>query len=389
MAMVDCPILTGKQRMLNAYRGISNDRPAIAPEFWYYYPAKMLGVDMIEFERNVAFHLALKTAFAKFNCEGWGIAFCGIPNDRITVQTTERWIDDSTLEIRHVTHTPLGDLTSAHRSQRDEPGWTLERPIKDPIRDLAAWELTALGGNLSNMDFSSMVKAREEVGESYLLEAWLGVPFFDFYAGSREGGFEAGIFDFTDPDIKPILESLRARYTEHLVEKARQICIGTPFESLCIGCSWSCNSLIGPDMWRYWDKPVIQAVCNEIHRQGRLLHVHFHGKCMETVADFAEMGIDCVCPFERPPGGDVKGQEDLRTVARLLQGRTTMNGNVHTVETLIRASPNDVRREVREILAAFKDNPRLIVGTGDQVGRETPEENLYALIDEAKAAHSL
>ena len=28
--------MTGKQRMLNAYRGLPNDRPAVAPEFWYY-----------------------------------------------------------------------------------------------------------------------------------------------------------------------------------------------------------------------------------------------------------------------------------------------------------------------------------------------------------------
>ena len=63
-----------------------------------------------------------------------------------------------------------------------------------------------------------------------------------------------------------------------------------------------------------------------------------------------------------------------------------MNGNVHTVETLIRGKPADARREVREILAAFAGNPRVIVGTGDQVGGETPEENLYAMIDEAARA---
>ena len=39
---------TGKQRMLNAYKGVFSDRIAISPEFWYYYPAKVLGVDMIE-----------------------------------------------------------------------------------------------------------------------------------------------------------------------------------------------------------------------------------------------------------------------------------------------------------------------------------------------------
>jgi uroporphyrinogen-III decarboxylase len=104
---------------------------------------------------------------------------------------------------------------------------------------------------------------------------------------------------------------------------------------------------------------------------------------MDTVADFAEIGVDCVCPFERPPGGDVVGLEGLRKVAQRLQGRTTMNGNVHTVETLIRGRPADARREVREILEAFRGNPRVIIGTGDQVGRETPEENLHAMIEEA------
>jgi hypothetical protein len=33
---------------------------------------------------------------------------------------------------------------------------------------------------------------------------------------------------------------------------------------------------------------------------------------------------------------------------------------------------------------AFAGTTRVIIGTGDQVGRETPEENLYAMIDEAR-----
>ena len=70
-------------------------------------------------------------------------------------------------------------------------------------------------------------------------------------------------------------------------------------------------------------------------------------------------------------------------MADRLAGRTTFNGNVHTVETLIRGTPDDVRREVREIRAVFKGNPRLIIGTGDQVGAETPEENLWAMIEAA------
>lgn len=374
------PALTSKQRMLNAYRGVRNDVVAIAPELWYYYPAKLLGVDMIAFQREVPFHQALKTAFEHFGCEGWGVAFAGIPNDRVTGTSQEVWLDEDTLEVRATTHTPAGDLHSRQRYHRAEPSWSVERVIKDLACDLPAWEEAAFGGDPAGLDVAPLIRAWREVGESYLLEAWLGVPFFDAYAGGREGGFETAIYDFLDPDLTPLFERLRERHIERMVRTARVICERTPLESLCIGCSWSCNSLIGPDLWRRWDKPVIRAVAEEVHRHGRLLHVHFHGKCRETVADFAEIGIDCVCPFERPPGGDIATDEDVREVARLLAGRTTMNGNIHTVETLIRGAVEDVRREVREVLDAFAGNPRVILGTGDQVGRETPEENLHAMI---------
>jgi hypothetical protein len=33
------------------------------------------------------------------------------------------------------------------------------------------------------------------------------------------------------------------------------------------------------------------------------------------------------------------------------------------------------------VLESFAGNPRVIVGTGDQVGRETPAENLAAMVD--------
>ena len=125
-------------------------------------------------------------------------------------------------------------------------------------------------------------------------------------------------------------------------------------------------------------------MADEIHKHGKLLHIHFHGRAMETVKDFAEIGIDCVCPFERGLGGDVDGVEGLKKVRSLLNDKVTMNGNVDTVKTLIRGSVKDIICEVQELKEAFSNSPRLIIGTGDQVGRETPEENIEAMINEAK-----
>lgn len=374
--------MTGKERMLNAYRGLPNDRVAIAPEFWYYYPAKVLGVDMIAFEREVPFHQALKTTFEKFGCEGWGAAFVNVPTIDAESSSTEKWISDDVLEVRTTTRTPFGDVSSAQRYDRHEPSWSVERLVKDVARDLPAYEHLSFAKDWSAFDPSAMIRAYEEVGGAYLLEAWLGVPFFDWYASGREGGMEEAVFDFAEEE--DLLIPLQEKYIEHMRRLTREICQKTPFESLVFGCSWSCNSLIGPSMWRRWDKPVIAAVVEEAHRHERLVHVHFHGRSIETAADFSEIGLDCVCPFERGPGGDVNDENDLKAVANALRGVTTMNGNIHTVETLIRGTEADVRREVREVLTAFAGNPRLILGTGDQVGRETPEENLHAMIDEAK-----
>lgn len=373
--------MTPKQRMLNAYRGIFSDVVPVAPEFWYYYPAKLLGVDMITFQREVPFHEALRTTFDRFACEGWGLAFSRYSPPGVDTSATDRWIERDTLEVATTIKTPRGVLTGKSRYDRHEPSWSIERPIKDPVRDLPSYEAATIG-NPGAHDFAPAVKAWREVGESYLLEYFLGATFFDYYATAREGGLETAIVDFIEMEDR--LMELQRRYIDHITQVAARVCEETPFESLFIGCAWSTMSLISPTLWRRWDKPVLKAAVDTVHRYGRHLHVHLHGRCLDVIDDLAELGIDCVCPFERPPGGDVAGQAGLVRVADALDGRVTMNGNVHTVETLIRGAPDDARREVREIMAAFGGNPRVIIGTGDQVGGETPVANLHAMIDEAR-----
>jgi hypothetical protein len=341
---------------------------------------------MFEF-RKIPFHRALKTTFEHFSCEGWGVTWANAPVPDVATEQTVLTLDDSREEVRCLTRTPFGNLASSTVFERHDAAiWNKELPIKDLERDLPAYAHSQLAGNLEALDLAPAVAAWKEVGESYLLECNLGPTFFDFVAPAREGGFEQAVCDFMDNEA--LLEPLQERYIDFLVRKARALCEKTPFESYFMGCCWSCLSLLSPAFWRKWDKPALQAAADEIHRHGRLLHHHFHGKCLDVVADLGEIGIDCVCVFERPPGGDVAGLAGLREVARRLDGRTTMNGNVQTVDTLIRGTPEDARREVGEILEAFAGNPRVIVGTGDQVGRETPEDNLRAMIGAAQQGNT-
>lgn len=371
--------MTPKQRMLNAYRGIFSDRYPVAPEFWYYYPARVLGVDMIRFLREVPLWQALQTTFKKYGTEGWGITWADIHNPLIAETSSFDRISATQYRQTNTTRIDGRQFTYAQVYDTEEPCWTVEYPVKDPA-DLPIWIDASLSPKIT-LDFASARKAVAAVGDDYLLECCAAWPFFDWMSGLM--GFEKTLMYFMSED-PAVLEAYQKRYIEFQVECVRNACTHPEFEAFFIGCSYSCPSLIGPRLWRQWDKPVITAVVREIHRHGRLVHMHFHGKCMETVADLAETGVDCVCPFERPPGGDIATLEDLKKVRNLLGATTTMNGNVHTVETLIRGTPESVRAEVRQIKQAYAGCPRLIIGTGDQVGRETPEENILAMIDEGK-----
>jgi len=369
---------TPKERMLNAYKGVFSDRYPVAPEFWFYYPAKLLKVDMITFERELPFWQCMQKVFKYFNCEGWAIVMPHYSNPEVDEKEQFIKLEEGRYESRVEVTTKYGKIHWRRLFSKEEPSWIIERPIKNLEKDWKVYKLYSMPP-VEFADYTEVERALKLVGDDYLLEVCIGDPFFDYAATPREGGFIQAIWDFNE--YEAFFLNLKAQYEDWMCQKVEDICKKTSAESLFLGCQWSCNSLEGPKMWKKWDKPLIGKLVKIVHKYNKLLHVHFHGKCMETLQDLTELGIDCVCPFERPPGGDVT---NLKNVRHILNGRVTMNGNVHTVETLIRGTPQDVRREIAEIIEAFKGEPRLIIGTGDQVGKETPEENIWAMIKTAK-----
>ncbi|MBF0244236.1 MAG: hypothetical protein HQL31_03035 [Planctomycetes bacterium] len=367
--------MSPKQRMLSAYRGELPDTVPVAPEFWYYLPARLLGLDMVRFEREVPLWEALLQTFLHYGTEGWGTVFATPPAPDTSATGSWRELGEGRYEECRILRTPRGELRSSQIYDLHEPSWAGERPIKNFSNDWPAYKSASLG-LVEETDWKSVNKALDEVGESYLLEPWLGVPFFDYIATPRAGGMEQGLFDLLEHEA--FFTALHEEYIDYMKRLARDVAARTTAEAFFIGCSWSCVSLIGPELWRRWDKPVLRAVADELHAASKLLHVHFHGRSRAVLEDLSECGADCICPFERAPGGDIA---DLGELRRKLGGRVTVNGNVHTVETLIRGSPADVEREVEEIFEQWgKDKRRLILGTGDQVGRETSDENIAALI---------
>ena len=61
-----------------------------------------------------------------------------------------------------------------------------------------------------------------------------------------------------------------------------------------------------------------------------------------------------------------------------------LKGNLHTTDVMLRGSPEDVARASREAIDAAARGGRFILSTGDQCGRDTPDENLRAMVETAR-----
>lgn len=371
-------MMTHKQRMLNAYKNLPADVVPAAPEFWFFYPAKVMKYKLDDFQREIPLWKGLLECFRAFDCEGWGSVGPEILNEHVKVTSEYKTLDEQRSRDTQTITVGGKEFIRTSVYSKTQPFWPEKFPINNNPDDIKLFFDANVNDDVS-FDFSEANRAYEEIGEDYLCEFDLGFSFFDYFVQFM--GFQPAVYYFMEEE-EEVLDDMLQRYTEFQKRLLQKAVESTKFESYFIGCDSSCNSLFGPTMWRRWDKPYQMEIVKEAHRLDKLVHAHNHGKIKDTIPDLVQIGYDCVCPFERPPG-DLVGKEGLVIARDGLQDKVTFNGNVHTIKTMINGTPEDVRAQVREIKEVFKGSNRLIVGTGDQVGWETPEENLYAMIDEA------
>ncbi len=204
--------ITPKLRMLNAYKGIFSDRYPVAPEFCYYYPAKVLGVDMIQFEKEVPLWQALKTTFEKFNTEGWGPAFPDVSYEGIKIKTEK--IGQSRYREKIDTVYKKKVFTTVKVYDLNDPSWIEKYPVEKE-EDIEIY-LQMMMDSHKQIDLTGVNNAYKIVGDAYLLELWTGIPFFDFMAQAT--GFERMLFFFMNPDNAKFLEYWQKRYIDLQIE---------------------------------------------------------------------------------------------------------------------------------------------------------------------------
>lgn len=175
------------------------------------------------------------------------------------------------------------------------------------------------------------------------------------------------------------------RWAQERLEKAsrrleRVLAMDVRPDFLCVGGS---GSLVfqTPEILRQLALPAVKYVIEQATARGIPTHIHSCGPEAQLVRLMAEeTTLTVIDPLEVPPMGDC----DLAQLKRLYGDRLVLKGNLHTTEVMLRGTPETVAAASRKAIDDAAAGGRFILSTGDQCGRDTPDENLQAMIETAR-----
>ncbi len=214
--------------------------------------------------------------------------------------------------------------------------------------------------------------AREMLGDRGVLGAHSG-------AGTCILSGPEDIYAFHD-DPKPFYER-RERMIARVTERMKKFAALDPRPDLLF-CGGS-GSLVwqSPQIFRELALPVLQHVTRLAAEIGIPTHVHSCGPETAMVQMAAEeSALTIIDPLEVPPMGDC----DLAALKQKYGDKIVLKGNLHTTEVMLRGSVDDVIAASRKAIDAGGAGGGFVLSTGDQCGRDTPDENIRAMVETAR-----
>lgn len=131
-------------------------------------------------------------------------------------------------------------------------------------------------------------------------------------------------------------------------------------------------------MWERMVKPHHARLNAAIHQFGAKVIYHSDGAVMAAVEGLIDMGIDILQALQFSAAG-----MDPRTLKNRFGDRLCFQGGVSVQTTLPFATPDQVRREVEELITVMGRGGGYILGPSHAIQAGTPPENIVAMFDTA------
>ena len=355
-------------------RGIP-DRVPVMPDISNMIPARLTGKPFwdIYLHNDPPLDEAYLNAVNYFGFDGWYIY------DNATMFEEPAWSqkimesNEEELKVERWIDTPFGRLSEVVGFPVNDPPWPEEGMIKD-----IATDFPKLQWYMQQRSFESLFKNRAKIGDHGIFGIAIET-FMGFWVWARNGGSMQALLDFSEEPDR--VRQVHEFYLAFVKDAVRYLLVKQPDEILLAGSS-SSLSLSSPRIYREFDLPIVKAVSAACKTADVLCHQHTCGKSRLIVEiNYTETDVNVMEPLERAPGGDV----DLAEAKERFGDKFCLKGNVNTFETMLNGSPRDVEVEAKACIDAAASGGGFILATGDQCGRDTPDENIFALVDVAKS----
>ncbi|MHB0997969.1 MAG: uroporphyrinogen decarboxylase family protein [Armatimonadota bacterium] len=368
--------MTSKERMLTAIMNGIPDRIPAAPDFSTMIPERLTGKPSWEIELygNPPLWKAYIEAIKYFGTDGWFIyGGLDIKTDnkvefkaRITNQTDER----ITREVIYVT--PIGEMTSEMVYYKADSATQTVKPIKDIKEDFE--KLKYLYPEILGYETTTLDAMRAELGDLGALGVTVVYPGFQTWLGLVNGGIEALTYAYID--YPELIEEWRQM--EHAKSiKVMEMTIDAKPDFILLGGSGSIT-LQSPTIFRELALPSIKEMTRMAKEAGIPTMIHSCGKERALVEMCAnETDLNCVNPLEIAPMGDC----DLAELKKTFGKKVSLMGNLHTTEVMLKGTPEDVEKAAIKAIEDAGEGGGFILSTGDQCGRDTPDENIFKLVE--------
>lgn len=213
--------------------------------------------------------------------------------------------------------------------------------------------------------------ARHEMGDHGVVGVWCGRS--TFVTNTEQ------VYEYYD-DPEPFIEASREYLRKSIIRFDKLMSLETKPDFICTGGS---GTLVyqTPEMFRRMGLPVVKTMAELCFKHGIHSYVHSCGPEKELVKIcYEETQLTVIDPLEIPPMGNC----DLREIKRLYGDRLVLKGNLHTTDVMLRGSVSDVKDACRRAIDDAAEGGRFILSTGDQCGRDTPDANIFAMIETAR-----
>ncbi|HPS54318.1 MAG TPA: uroporphyrinogen decarboxylase family protein [Sedimentisphaerales bacterium] len=292
---------------------------------------------------------------------------------------TEKIVSKSSdrIVVAETWKTPKGNVSRETSYLVGDPPTYTSKPIKKATfkGDLDTWLYIQQCGE--EVDDSEMLEQRIAIGDEEAFGIAVELPGFHKWINDVQGELETIIeIMMTSPEL---LDRWRQFQHDQIIAAVTKAIEYKP-DYVLFGASGA-FTLASPDLFRKYTLPTLQEGTKLLKEAAIPSMLHTCGKSKGLVKICVEeTDLDCINPLEVPPMGDC----DLSELRNLYGNKIALMGNLHTTEIMLYGTPEKVEDAAKKAIDDAGKDGAFILSTGDQCGRDTPEENIHKMVEVAR-----